>query len=92
MPSKKEKIVGTAFGILAMCLTASIVLIFGIALSVEYESNCATNEATGKINCNTRSAWRGWSGVPIQAIAGALGTAGGAYAAYKAGISKGSDT
>lgn len=83
--AKPEKIVSTGFGIFAMCLTAGIVLIFGIIFSVEYESSCVTNEQTGKVACSTKSAWKGWSGVPVQSLAGAIGTAGGAYAAYRAG-------
>lgn len=83
--AKPEKVVSTAFGIFAMVLTAGVVLILGLALSVEYESNCSTNEETGKTSCSTKSAWKGWSGIPIQGLAGAIGTAGGAYAAYKAG-------
>lgn len=81
MPFSKEKIVGTWFGLFAMCLAAGITLILGLALSVEYESTCTTNEA-GKTNCNTRSAWKGWSGLPVEAIAGLGGTISAAAAAY----------
>lgn len=82
---KLERTVSTAFGILAMCLTSGIVLIAGLALSIEYESNCTTSEATGRTLCSTKSAWKGWTGIPIQSLAGAAGTAGGAYAAYRFG-------
>ena len=81
MSSKSEKIVGTWFGLFAMCLAAGLTLILGLALSVEYESTCTTNEA-GKTSCNTRSAWKGWSGMPVEAIAGLGGTISAAAAAY----------
>lgn len=78
---KPKKIVSTAFGLLAMCLASGVTLILGLALSIEYESSCTTNEA-GKTFCNTRSAWKGWSGLPIEALAGIGGTFSAAAAAY----------
>lgn len=80
--TKLEKVISTGYGIFAMCLTAFVVLLFGVIFSVEYESNCTTNEATGKVLCTTRSAWKGWSGIPIEPLAGAIGTAVGAYALF----------
>lgn len=79
----KDKVIGTTVGIALMCLTAVIVCIFGALLSIEYESNCTTQEDTGKTLCTTRSAWKGWSGVPIQSLASAVGIAAGGYAAWK---------
>lgn len=82
MATRPEKTISTGYGIFAMCLTAFVVLLFGVIFSIEYESNCSTNEVTGKVLCTTRSAWKGWSGIPIEPLAGAIGTAVGAYALY----------
>lgn len=78
---KSEKIVGTWFGLFAMCLASGLVLILGLALSIEYESSCTTSE-TGKTACSTRSAWKGWSGIPVEILAGLGGTSSAALAAY----------
>lgn len=82
MAFNREKIVGTWFGLFAMCLASGVTLLLGLALSVEYESVCTTSE-TGKTSCNTRSAWKGWSGLPIEALAGIGGTSSAAFAAWR---------
>ena len=79
----KEKTVNTTVGIALLCLTILIVLGFGALFSAEYESTCTTNEGTGKSVCTTRSAWKGWSALPIQALAGASGAAAAGFAAFK---------
>lgn len=80
--AKREKVVSTGFGLFTMCLTLLIALIVGAAFSVEYESSCSTSESSGKTLCTTRSAWKGFSGIPIEPLAGVAGSIGGALALY----------
>ncbi len=68
---------GTVFTVLA---TGAIAAVF----STQYESSCAP-DATGKISCTQSFKFLGWSGLPLQGLAGAVGTGIGIYAAVKSG-------
>ncbi|MGL4618731.1 MAG: hypothetical protein ACRCZS_06680 [Chroococcidiopsis sp.] len=85
--SKSEIEVSPVTSIFIMLTTVFTVLASGAILALfssSYESSCTPNE-TGKTICTTTVKFRGWEGLPLQALPGAIGTGLGIYAAFKAG-------
>ncbi len=84
---KKEVVVSPVTSIFIMLTTVFAVMATGAiaaVFSTQYESSC-TPDATGKINCTQSFKFLGWSGLPLQGLAGAVGTGIGIYAAVKSG-------
>lgn len=67
----------TVFGVLA---SGAILAVF----STTYESSC-TPDTTGKSVCTQSVNFKGWEGIPLQGLPGAIGTGIGIYAAVKSG-------
>ena len=65
------------FSVLA---TGAIAAVF----STSYESSC-TPDSSGKAICTQTVKFQGWAGIPLQGLAGAIGTGIGIYAAVKSG-------
>lgn len=84
---KRESVVSPVTSILIMLTTVFTVLATGAiaaVFSTQYESNC-TPDTTGKISCTQSFKFLGWGGIPLQGLAGAVGTGIGIYAAVKSG-------
>jgi len=84
---KKEVVVSPVTSILIMLTTVFTVLATGAiaaVFSTQYESSC-TPDTAGKLVCTQNVKFLGWSGIPLQGLAGAIGTGIGIYAAVKSG-------
>lgn len=79
--SKPERVVSTTSGIVAMCLTAIAVMAFGTLFSVSYKSEC-TRDDKGSRSCTDKLEFLGWSGLPLQPIASAVGIGAGMFVVY----------
>lgn len=73
-PNRNKTAVGKGYSILALAVTVPVVLVVGCLLSLRVDYQCQSKECTTKIE------WQGWNGVPIEAIASALGTGLAIYA------------
>lgn len=85
--TKPEPVISPIASILIMLTTVFSVLATGAiaaVFSTSYESSCAP-DATGKSICTQTVKFQGWAGIPLQPLAGAIGTGIGIYAAVKSG-------
>ncbi|MGL5922203.1 hypothetical protein [Chroococcidiopsis sp.] len=85
--TKPEPVISPIASIVIMLTTVFSVLATGAiaaVFSTSYESNC-TPDTTGKSVCTQTIKFQGWAGIPLQPLAGAIGTGIGIYAAVKSG-------
>lgn len=73
--NRVKSTVGKGYSILALCATVPSLLVVGCLFSLRVDYECLkANE------CTTKVQWQGWKGVPLEAIASALGTGVAIYA------------
>lgn len=85
--TKPEPVISPITSIVIMLTTVFSVLATGAiaaVFSTSYESSCTPNEA-GNTICTQTVKFQGWAGIPLQPLAGAIGTGIGIYAAVKSG-------
>lgn len=73
-PNRNKSAVGKGYSILALAATIPSVLIVTCLFSLRLNYQCQQGECQSKIE------WQGWQGVPLEAIASALGTGLAIYA------------
>ncbi|MBD1925765.1 hypothetical protein H6F74_05640 [Trichocoleus sp. FACHB-90] len=74
-PNRNKSAVGKGYSILALMATVPSVLIVACLFSLRLDYQCQ-----GSNGCITKIEWQGWQGVPLEAIASALGTGLAIYA------------
>lgn len=97
-PKKEKRTISLGMGILALVATIPVTLVLGILFSFEGEYVCSPPpvqdhtraDPIAKLQstppqCSQKFVWKGWSGVPLQGLGGAIGTAFSIYSLAKAG-------
>ncbi|MBD1836136.1 hypothetical protein H6F61_26490 [Cyanobacteria bacterium FACHB-472] len=74
-PNRNKSAVGKGYSILALAATVPSILIVACLFSLRLDYQCQGNK-----DCITKVEWQGWKGVPLEAIASALGTGLAIYA------------
>ncbi|MBD2001912.1 MULTISPECIES: hypothetical protein [Cyanophyceae] len=73
-PNRNKSAVGRGYSVLALAATIPSVLVVACLFSLRVDYQCQKGDCTRKIE------WQGWQGVPLEAIASALGTGLAIYA------------
>lgn len=71
-PNRQKTVIGKGYSIFALLATIPAVLLAGVIFSLRVDYKCITKSSHSK--CTSHIEWLGWQGVPLQAIATALGT------------------
>ncbi|MBD2002118.1 MULTISPECIES: hypothetical protein [Cyanophyceae] len=73
-PNRTKTAVGRGYSILALAATIPSILIVTCLFSLRIDYQCKQDVCISKLE------WQGWQGVPLEAIASALGTGLAIYA------------
>lgn len=76
---QERRVVGKGYGIYALAVTIPVVLLIGIAFSFQWDESCSRVEGQKGRTCTQNLTWKGWQGVPLQAIGSAVGTGFAVY-------------